>query len=138
MKFQATELPDVIMIEPQRFGDARGFFVESWNQRVFDVAVDLRRSSRTFGRGVGVHLSAADGRMLWVPPGFAHGFYVLSAEGAEFQYKCTGYYAPEHERSLLWNDAEIGIGWPLVGGRAPTLSGKDGQASGLGAADVYP
>ena len=91
---------------------------------VFDVAVDIRQSSPTFGQWVGVELSAENKRQLWVPEGFAHGFYVVS-ESAEFVYKCTDYYAPEHERSLLWNDATVGIRWPLVGDKAPLLSPKD-------------
>lgn len=91
---------------------------------VFDVAVDLRRGSPTLGRWVGVTLSAANKRQLWIPPGFAHGFYVTS-ETAEFLYKCTDFYAPEHERSLRWDDPQLAIAWPLVGGAAPTLSAKD-------------
>lgn len=91
---------------------------------VFDVAVDLRRGSPTLGRWVGVTLSAANKRQLWIPPGFAHGFYVTS-EAAEFLYKCTDFYAPEHERSLRWDDPQLAIAWPLVGGAAPTLSAKD-------------
>ena len=91
---------------------------------VFDVAVDLRKSSSTFGRWVGVELSEQNKRQLWVPEGFAHGFYVTS-ESAEFVYKCTDYYAPEHERSLLWNDSTLNIEWPLVDGDAPELSTKD-------------
>jgi len=91
---------------------------------VFDVAVDIRKSSPTFGKWFGVVLSAENKRMLWVPAGFAHGFYVTS-ESAEFMYKCTDYYAPEHERSLLWDDPDLNICWPLAGGRAPKLSAKD-------------
>ena len=92
--------------------------------KVFDVAVDLRRSSPTFGQWVGELLTAENGRQLWVPAGFAHGFYVLS-DSAEFTYKCTDYYAPEHERSLIWNDADVGIDWPLVDGVGVNLSDKD-------------
>jgi dTDP-4-dehydrorhamnose 3,5-epimerase len=92
---------------------------------VFDVAVDIRRNSPTFGRWVGVSLSEANKQMLWVPPGFAHGFYVISKE-AEFQYKCTDYYAPADEGSIIWNDPAIGIDWPIAG--APILSEKDSQA----------
>ena len=148
MKFTATTIPDVIIIEPQVFGDQRGFFMETWRQdkfkeagipsefiqdnhssssqgilrglhyqikqaqgklvrvikgEVYDVAVDMRKSSPSFGQWVGETLSADNKKMLWVPPGFAHGFYVTSPQ-AEFVYKCTDYYAPEHERSLLWND----------------------------------
>lgn len=91
---------------------------------VFDVAVDLRKTSPTFGRWVGVELSGENKRQLWVPEGFAHGFYVTS-ESAEFVYKCTDYYAPEHERTLLWNDPALKIEWPLVNGDAPELSAKD-------------
>jgi len=91
---------------------------------VFDVAVDMRKDSATFGQWVGVELSADNKRQLWVPEGFAHGFYVLS-ETAEFVYKCTDYYAPEHDRSLLWNDPTLAIDWPLVDGKAPLLSDKD-------------
>ncbi len=93
---------------------------------VFDVAVDMRQSSPTLGRWVGVELSADNKRQLWVPPGFAHGFYVLT-ESAEFVYKCTDYYHPQSEVSLLWNDPALGIEWPLVNGVAPTLSAKDLQ-----------
>ncbi|HUP31383.1 MAG TPA: dTDP-4-dehydrorhamnose 3,5-epimerase, partial [Usitatibacter sp.] len=160
MKVTATAIPDVLLIEPKVFGDARGFFYESWNRQafsaavgrevefvqdnhsasarnvlrglhyqvrqtqgklvrvvageVFDVAVDLRRASPTFGRWVGERLSAENHRMLWVPEGFAHGFLVLS-DMAEFLYKTTDYYAPEHDRSLLWNDPRVGIQWPLEG-----------------------
>ena len=94
---------------------------------VFDVAVDMRESSATFGQWVGYELSAENKNMLWVPPGFAHGFYVVS-ESAEFVYRCTDYYAPEHERSVLWNDEDLGIDWNLVDGQAPILSGKDVEA----------
>lgn len=183
MKFIPTEIPDVVLVEPKRFGDHRGFFMESWNRRtfadggidvdfvqdnhsrsaqgvlrglhyqirqpqgklvrvtageVFDVAVDLRRSAPTFGRWVGVTLSAANGRMLWVPPGFAHGFYVTSPAGADFQYKCTDYYAPEHERALRWDDPQIGIDWPLVNGHPPVLTDKDANAELLTNAELYP
>jgi dTDP-4-dehydrorhamnose 3,5-epimerase len=176
-----TAIPDVVAIEPQVFGDARGFFFESWNQRefdaiaggevrfvqdnhsasargvlrglhyqlrqpqgklvrvvageVFDVAVDLRRSSPTFGRWVGERLSAENHRMLWVPPGFAHGFLVLS-ERAEFLYKTTDYWAPEHERTLLWNDPALGIAWPLDG--EPVLKPRDAAGARLAEAETYP
>lgn len=103
---------------------------------VFDVAVDLRRSSRTFGQWVGYRLSAENKRQLWVPPGFAHGFYVLS-ERAEFLYKCTDFYAPEHERTLRWDDPQIGIDWPLVREQAPVLSDKDANGVFLQDAEVY-
>jgi len=174
-----TALPDVLLIEPRVFGDARGFFFESWNQRafaaagldgifvqdnhsrslrgvlrglhyqvehaqgklvrvcageVFDVAVDIRRSSPTFGRWVGMNLSADNRRMLWIPPGFAHGFLVVS-EAAEFLYKTTDYWYPEHERTLLWNDPALAIDWPLEG--APVLAAKDAAGQPLAAADLY-
>ena len=181
MKAIPTSIPDVIVIEPAVFGDARGFFFESWNERafdqivgrtvrfvqdnhsasarnvlrglhyqvrqaqgklvrvaageVFDVAVDLRRSSPTFGRWVGERLSAANRRMMWVPEGFAHGFLVLS-ESAEFLYKTTDYYAPEHERTLLWNDPRLGIDWPLEG--APVLKPKDAAGTPLDGAETFP
>ncbi len=182
MRFTRLSIPEVILVEPKVFGDARGFFMETWQRRrfgahgidhdfvqdnhslsgqgilrglhyqirqpqgklvrviageVFDVAVDLRRGSPTFGRWVGETLSAENRRMLWVPPGFAHGFYVVS-ERAEFVYKCTDYYAPEHERSLRWDDPALGIEWPLVAGRAPLLSEKDAAAPGLAEAETYP
>ena len=181
MKASPTAIPDVLLIEPAVFGDARGFFMESWNRRVFsglagrevdfvqdnhsasargvlrglhyqvrepqgklvrvvagevfDVAVDLRRSSPTFGRWVGERLSAENRRMLWVPEGFAHGFLVLS-ERAEFLYKATAYYAPENERTLLWNDPALGIAWPLQG--EPLLKPKDAAGSVLAKAETYP
>ena len=102
---------------------------------VFDVAVDLRRSSPSFGRWTGVRLSAQNQRQLWIPEGFAHGFVVLS-ETAEFLYKTTDYYAPEHERSLLWNDPEIGIEWPIE--QAPQLSAKDMAGKRLSEAELFP
>ena len=181
MKAIATAIPDVLVIEPAVFGDARGFFFESWNARalaklvgrevqfvqdnhsasgrgvlrglhyqvqqsqgklvrvvageVFDVAVDLRRSSPTFGRWVGEYLSAQNRRMMWVPEGFAHGFLVTS-DAAEFLYKTTDYYAPEHERTLLWNDPAIAIAWPLDG--APVLKPKDAAGTPLAAAQSFP
>jgi dTDP-4-dehydrorhamnose 3,5-epimerase len=176
-----TAIPDVLAIEPKVFGDARGFFFESWNLRdfdaiagrevrfvqdnhsgsargvlrglhyqvrqpqgklvrvvageVLDVAVDLRRSSPTFGRWVGERLSAQNHRMLWVPPGFAHGFLVLS-DWAEFLYKTTDYWAPEHERTLLWNDPSLGIAWPLEG--EPVLKPRDAAGARLAEAETYP
>ncbi|WP_405237729.1 dTDP-4-dehydrorhamnose 3,5-epimerase [Lentisalinibacter orientalis] len=175
MKFTPTAIPEVVVIEPDVFGDERGFFLESWQKKkfadagiteefvqdnhsrsvrgtlrglhyqvrqaqgklvrvtlgeVFDVAVDIRRGSPTFGQWVGETLSAENFRMLWVPAGFAHGFYVTS-DIAEFQYKCTDYYAPEFERSILWSDADIGIGWPIPTGELPLLSGKDEAGSVL-------
>lgn len=181
MKFIETRIPDVVIVEPTVYGDERGFFMETWEQRkfvaagldwafvqdnhsrsvrgtlrglhyqieqpqgklvrvtrgaVFDVAVDIRRSSPTFGEWVGVELSAENKRQLWVPPRFAHGFYVTS-EVAEFQYKCTDFYAPEHERSIRWDDPELGIEWPLVEGGKPLLSDKDQAALALADAEVY-
>jgi dTDP-4-dehydrorhamnose 3,5-epimerase len=175
MQLIATSLPEVLVLEPRVFGDERGFFFESWNQRefarlgldaqfvqdnhsksargilrglhyqteqvqgklvrvvageVFDVAVDMRRGSPTLGRWAGALLSAANHRMMWIPPGFAHGFYV-TAESAEFVYKCTDFYAPEHEVSMRWDDPLIGIEWPLVEGRPPVLSAKDASAPGF-------
>ena len=172
MNFIPSTIPDVILIEPNLFGDHRGFFMETWQRKnfaengidydfvqdnhsksshgilrglhyqmeqtqgklvrvvegaVFDVAVDMRRNSATFGQWVGYKLSAENRRMMWVPPGFAHGFYVMS-DNAEFVYKCTDYYAPEHEQCLLWNDPAIGIDWNLVDGKAPILSDKDADA----------
>ena len=175
-----TAIADVLVLEPKVFGDARGFFFESFNARdfaqatglnvdfvqdnhsksakgvlrglhyqiqhaqgklvrvvegeVFDVAVDLRRSSPTFGRWVGERLSASNHRQLWVPPGFAHGFVVLS-ESAQFLYKTTDYWYPEHERSLLWNDPAIGIDWPID--VQPLLAAKDAAASLLRDAEVF-
>jgi dTDP-4-dehydrorhamnose 3,5-epimerase len=179
---QATRLaiPDVVLIEPKVFGDARGFFYESFNQRafneatgtnyqfvqdnhsrsskgvlrglhyqiqqpqgklvrvaqgaVFDVAVDIRKSSPTFGKWVGVELSADNHRQLWVPPGFAHGFVVLS-DTADFLYKTTDYYAPEYERCIVWNDPTLAIVWPDVGA-LPTLSGKDNAGKPLQRAEL--
>jgi dTDP-4-dehydrorhamnose 3,5-epimerase len=113
---------------------AQGKLVRVIEGEVFDVAVDLRRSSAAFGRSVGVVLSAASRRMLWVPPGFAHGFVVLS-ESAEFLYKTTDYWYPQHERTLLWNDPALCIDWPLAG--APTLAAKDAAGRLLADADVY-
>jgi dTDP-4-dehydrorhamnose 3,5-epimerase len=183
VKFTPTRIPEVVLIEPRVFGDARGFFMESWERRkfreggidvdfvqdnhsrsaqgvlrglhyqirrpqgklvrvvqgeVFDVAVDLRRSSPTFGQWVGAALSAENKHMLWIPPGFAHGFYVMSPEGADFLYKCTDYYAPELERSVIWNDPDIGIEWPLAGGRAPRLAAKDAAGVPLREAEYFP
>lgn len=102
----------------------QGKLVRVTRGRVFDVAVDMRRSSPYFGKAVSVELSDENKRMFWVPPGFAHGFYVMSST-ADFQYKCTDYYAPEHEHSLLWNDPSLEIEWPLVDGLEPSLSEKD-------------
>ena len=175
----ATRLPEVLLIEPRVFGDARGFFLESWNQRVFDeavgqpvhfvqdnhsrsargvlrglhyqlqhpqgklvrvvtgrvfdVAVDMRRDSPRCGQWVGVELSADNHRMLWVPPGFAHGFLVLS-DTADFLYKATDYYAPADEHTVSWDDPVLGIAWPLEPGMPPTVSAKD--QAGLRLADA--
>ena len=173
MKITPTALPEVLIVEPRVFGDARGFFTESWNEQafnnavgsavrfvqdnhsrsargvlrglhfqlpphtqgklvrvvsgaVFDVAVDLRRSSPNFGRWEGVELTAENQRQLWVPPGFAHGFMVLS-ETADFLYKTTDYYAPDCEGSVRWDDPAIGITWPDVGA-PPLLAEKDAKA----------
>ncbi|MDW8323588.1 MAG: dTDP-4-dehydrorhamnose 3,5-epimerase [Burkholderiales bacterium] len=179
MRVIETRLPGVLILEPKVFGDARGFFLESYNERtfaelglptrfvqdnhsrsargvlrglhyqirqpqgklvqvvrgaVFDVAVDLRRGSPTFGRWEGVELSEHNQRMLWVPPGFAHGFYVLS-ELADFLYKTTDFYAPEHERAIRWDDPDLAIAWPLAG--EPLLSAKDRAAPSLREAEVY-
>ena len=180
MNIVRTEIPDVLIIEPKVFGDTRGFFFESFNQRqfeqltgfaphfvqdnhsrsargvlrglhyqiqqpqgklvrviageVFDVCVDLRRSSPTFGKSVCVSLSAENHRQLWIPPCFAHGFLVTS-ESADFVYKTTDYYAPEHERALLWNDAALAIPWPLEG--EPLLSAKDKAGVPLAQAETY-
>jgi dTDP-4-dehydrorhamnose 3,5-epimerase len=166
-----TAIPDVLILEPRVFGDARGFFFESYNERafhdttglsprfvqdnhsrsargvlrglhyqvmqpqgklvrcasgeVFDVAVDIRRASPTFGRWVGVRLSADNKRQMWIPGGFAHGFLVLS-ETADFLYKTTEYYAPQHERAVRWDDPRISVIWPLEG--PPQLSTKDAAA----------
>lgn len=180
LKVTPTSLPEVLVLEPKVFGDDRGFFYESFNQKnfcdasgldvnfvqdnhsrsakhvlrglhyqiknpqgklvrvvageVFDVAVDIRKSSPNFGKWVGVKLSAENKRQLWVPAGFAHGFVVLS-DCAEFLYKTTDYYYPQYERSILWNDPTIGIEWPFEG--APVLAAKDQAGSSLVLADVF-
>ena len=113
---------------------AQGKLVRCIAGEVFDVAVDLRRSSPTFGRSVGVVLSAAERTMLWIPPGFAHGFVVLS-DGAEFLYKTTDYWYPEHERTLLWSDPALAIAWPVAD---PIVSAKDAAGMSLAAAEIYP
>ena len=139
MIVESTRIPDVKLITPRVFGDDRGFFMETWNAAVFaaagldlqcvqagsvfDVAVDLRRSSPTFGQWVGVELSAVNKQMLWVPPGFAHGFVTLE-DGTDFLYKCTELYNPADEHCVLWNDPQIGIEWPLCD-MDPILSAKD-------------
>lgn len=114
----------------------QGKLVRVVRGEVFDVAVDLRRSSPHFGRWAGMILSAENKRIMWIPPGFAHGFLVLS-DMAEFVYKCTTYYAPEHDRSLLWNDPDIGVDWPLEGIDEVLLSAKDRNATPLQSAEVY-
>lgn len=179
MQVIATRLPDVLLLEPKVFGDARGFFMESWNRQtftelgldldfvqdnhsrsargvlrglhyqlnqpqgklvrvtsgaVFDVAVDLRRGSPHFGKWTGHELSAENQHMLWVPPGFGHGFLVLS-ESADFLYKTTAYYAPQWDRGIRWDDPEIGVQWPLE--LAPKLSGKDQVLPLLRDAETY-
>lgn len=113
----------------------QGKLVRVTSGEVYDVAVDLRRSSPAFGRWVGLTLSAANHRMLWVPEGFAHGF-VVTSEHAEFLYKTTDYYAPEHERSLLWNDPALGIAWPVEG--TPLLKPRDAAAPPLASAETFP
>ena len=182
MKATPTSLPEVLLIEPQVFGDARGFFLESWNEdrfnaavghevhfvqdnhsrssrgvlrglhyqlhphaqgklvrcvsgAVFDVAVDLRRSSPNFGRWVGYELSADNRRQMWIPPGFGHGFVVLS-ETADFLYKTSGRYAPQSEGAVRWDDPTIGIDWPLAG-QTPQLSAKDAAAPLLADARTF-
>lgn len=179
MRVVATPIPDVLIVEPRVFEDARGFFYESYNRRalaeagigvefvqdnhsrsrhgvlrglhyqiehaqaklvrviegeVFDVAVDLRRSSPAFGRHVAVTLSAQNRRMLYIPPGFAHGFLVVS-DSAQFLYKTSDYWYPEHERTLSWRDPALDIAWPA--GIEPVLAPKDAAGVPLAAADVY-
>ena len=115
---------------------AQGKLVRTVAGEIFDVAVDLRRSSETFGHWVGARLSAKNKKQIWIPPGFAHGFYVLS-EWAEVVYKTTDYYAPEWERCLLWNDPALGIAWPLLQGQPPVLSEKDSQGNLLAEAELF-
>jgi len=182
IKVTPTVLSEVLVIEPQVFGDQRGFFLESFNQRafceatgldlafvqdnhsrsaknvlrglhyqlrqaqgklvrvvqgaIFDVAVDVRLSSPNFGKWVGVELSAENHKQIWVPTGFAHGFIVIS-DSADVIYKTTDYYAPEHERSVLWNDPAIGIDWPLGENMEPQLSTKDEAGVLLAEAEVF-
>jgi len=174
LKVTPTSIPDVLIIEPAVFGDERGFFYESFNQRawqaatgldtvfvqdnhsrsarnvlrglhpqgklvrviageVFDVAVDIRKRSPSFGKWVGVMLSAGNKRQIWVPEGFAHGFLVVS-ETAEFLYKTTDYWYPEYERSIVWDDPDLAINWPLVG--EPLLAKKDAEACRFRSAEV--
>jgi len=115
---------------------AQGKLIRVVRGEAFDVAVDIRKSSPDFGKWTSEVLSAANRKMIWIPPGFAHGFFVLS-KTAEFEYKCTDYYAPEHERTLLWDDPDIGIDWPLPGGEKPVLSDKDQAGLPLKEAQVY-
>lgn len=114
----------------------QGKLVRVTSGKVFDVAVDIRRNSATYGQWVGVELSAENHRMFWVPEGFAHGFYVMS-ETADFQYKCTNLYAPAHERCIRWDAPELAIDWPLVNGEAPKLSTKDAEGKTLNDAEVF-
>lgn len=179
MKVIQTELPGVLILEPKRFGDDRGFFMEMFHEKryaeagipgpfvqdnfsrsvkgtlrglhfqepnaqgklvqalagtVYDVAVDIRRGSPTFGKWVGVELSAENRRQLWVPAGFAHGFCVVS-ESADFHYKCTDFYSPTSERGIAWNDPDLGIPWPVT---SPLLSPKDSAAPRLEDAPLLP
>jgi dTDP-4-dehydrorhamnose 3,5-epimerase len=179
MKVIPTAIPDVLILEPRLFGDARGWFMEIYNRRAFreagldvefvqdnvsrsaknvlrglhyqirqpqgklirvlagaiwDVAVDLRRSSRTYGKWASIELSAQSPRLAWIPPGFAHGFLVTS-DAAEVQYKTTDYYAPEHERAVRWDDPDLAIAWPLSG--EPILADKDRRAALLASAETY-
>ena len=146
MKAIPTAIPDMLLIEPKVFGDERGFFYESWNERtlktlgiviaseVFDVALDLRKSSPTFGKSVSFTLSAENKHMVWIPPGFARGFCVTS-NSAEFLYKTTDYWSPEFERSLLWNDPALKIDWPLMA--EPTLAAKDAQGTPFAKVEAY-
>jgi len=180
MQVVETPLPGVRLLEPRVFGDARGFFLESWNRQtfadlgldldfvqdnhsrsakgvlrglhyqlnqpqgklvrvvsgaVFDVAVDLRQSSPNFGQWVGYELSAENQRMMWIPPGFGHGFLVLS-DSADFLYKTTAYYASQWDRGIRWDDPQIGVQWPLEA--TPTLSIKDQALPFIKDAEVYP
>ena len=114
----------------------QGKLVRAVSGEIYDVVVDIRRSSQTYGQWVGTRLSAENKLQLWVPPGFAHGFYVVS-KWAEITYKVTDYYAPAWERSLLWNDPALGIDWPLVNGQSPVLASKDAQGKTLGEAEVF-
>jgi dTDP-4-dehydrorhamnose 3,5-epimerase len=180
MKLTLTSIPDLLILDPKVFEDERGFFFESYNQRVFeelgvsaqfvqdnhsrsrkgilrglhyqiknaqgklvravageiyDVAVDLRKHSPTFGKWLGFHLSAANKRQIYVPPGFAHGFLVLS-DYAEVIYKTTDFYSPQHERCIVWNDPTLGIDWPIEGG--PILSPKDAGGASFTQAELFP
>lgn len=181
MEFSATQIPDVIIVDPVVYEDARGFFMETWQERkfrdagiearfvqnnhsrssfgtlrglhyqieqaqgkllralsgeVYDVAVDLRKSSPTFGQWVGELLSGGNRKLIWIPPGFAHGFLVLS-EYADIEYQVTEFYAPEQERTICWNDPDLAITWPLSDGQEPILSEKDAAGALLKDAEVY-
>ena len=182
MKAISTSIPDVLIIEPRVFGDSRGFFFESFNQKnfnqaagidvnfvqdnhsrsvkgvlrglhyqirqpqgklvrvvrgaVFDVAVDIRKSSPTFGQWVGAELTEYNYHQMWVPAGFAHGFYVLS-DSADFLYKTTDYYNPDLERSLAWDDPQVAISWPIENGTQPIVSAKDTRATKLVDAEIF-
>ena len=181
MKFTPTSIPDIILVEPDIFGDNRGFFMESWHAakftsggiaarfvqdnhsrssqgilrglhyqikkpqgklvrvlsgEVFDVAVDLRKNSPTFGHWFGTYLNDKDKKMLWVPPGFAHGFYVTSKQ-ADFFYKCTDFYSPELERTIRWDDPDLAIDWPLIEEKSPVLAPKDEAAPAFKNAAYY-
>lgn len=182
LEFERLSIPDVVLVRPRVFGDARGFFFESWEHRkfaaggidarfvqdnhsrsvrhtlrglhyqvsqpqgklvrvvngaVWDIVVDLRRSSDTFGRWVGVELNEENKHMLWAPPGFAHGFVVLS-ESADFVYKCTDYYSPQAERTIRWDDPTLAIDWRLPSGVHPLLSAKDANAPSFESAEYFP
>jgi dTDP-4-dehydrorhamnose 3,5-epimerase len=182
MEFFPTSLSGVVRIQPKAYGDDRGYFSETWQEKkfaaagieahfvqdnhshsirhtlrglhyqiqqpqgklvrvvqgaAFDVAVDMRRSSATFGQWVGFELSAENQQMLWVPPGFAHGYLALS-ERVDFLYKCTDFYAPAHERAVRWDDPEVAVSWPLASGTAPLLSPKDAIAPLLKDAERFP
>ena len=182
MEFIPTRLPEVVLIKPKVFGDERGFFLESWQQKkfadagihadfvqdnhshssqwilrgmhyqiqntqgklvrvsrgaVYDVAIDVRRSSPRFGEWVGVELSDVNHQMMWIPPGFAHGFLTLT-EKVDFMYKCTELYSPQYERCIRWDDPDVGIQWPLPVGVSPQLAARDAQAPGIRNAEVFP
>ena len=181
MEFSATHISDIVVIEPVVYGDTRGFFMDTWQEKkyadagidanfvqdshsrssfgtlrglhyqvsraqgklvrviqgeVFDVAVDIRKSSPTYGQWVGEVLSADNRRLLWIPPGFAHGFLVLS-ESADFEYRLTDFYAPQHQRTIRWDDPDLAIRWPLADGQIPLLSEKDRAGLSLNDAEVY-
>ena len=181
MRFLPTDIPEIILLEPEIMSDDRGFFMETYQAirfaeagipvnfvqdnvsgshrgilrglhyqiqhpqaklirvicgEIFDVAVDIRRSSPTFGKWTGIHLSSQNKRQIYIPTGFAHGFYVLS-EWSEVFYKASDYYNPKWERTLIWNDKTLGIQWPLLGGDSPFLSAKDTRGLPLSQADLF-